>query len=384
MSGAELEPAGTGRWDGEGGPSLERRLNLWLGKFASAHSRRAYADADADADALGIPHHARHWHPTDERDRAARPRRPLRRGTAFLPWCHAHGLDPLHQVGLEQIQLWPADVAASGLAKRTRAQMLTVVAEFYTALQRQGLPVGNPAALVDTRTTGLRGTATDDDQVDLDADQVRQLLLAARRGTGRGRDLTRERDLAALTLLAVTGARAAEIVGLDLADYRRPDPAGPATLVLHGKGAKARTATLEPAVADEIDAWLRVRAHTTDGALPALPGTPNGGRQPLLTTRTGTRLHVNHLQAILRAVAARPGCPLRGIAHRLHPHALRGAFITIALDAGVPIDQVQAAAGHAHISTTQGYDHRRGRRRTKAFTIVSGLVTDHIDEDEGR
>jgi hypothetical protein len=49
-----------------------------------------------------------------------------------------------------------------------------------------------------------------------------------------------------------------------------------------------------------------------------------------------------------------------GITKRVGPHTLRHAFITAALDAGVPLRDVQEAASHADQRTTMGYD--RGRQ----------------------
>ena len=43
----------------------------------------------------------------------------------------------------------------------------------------------------------------------------------------------------------------------------------------------------------------------------------------------------------------------------VHPHKLRAAFITAALDAGVPLRDVQLAARHADPRTTTIYDRRR-------------------------
>jgi len=359
--------------DDQAAVTLARRVNLWLGKFASPNTGRAYADD------LGFPHELRDaaWHPAPAPGSPTRGRRPLRRGVAFFPWCADRGLDPLHGVSLEEVQQWVRAIEAAGLAKRTRARMVTAAEEFYVAMQRQGLQLQNPVALVDRRAAELTGIDEDDDQVLLDVDQVRQLLTAARRGSGRGRDLYRERDLVVLLILAVTGARASEVTGLDLSDYRRAAPGGKAELVLHGKGGKVRTAPIDAQVADDVDAWLRVRAERFGGsALPVPSGQAAAGRQPLLSTRTGARLTPSYLGHIIRTVARRDGCPLRGIATTLHPHALRAAFVTAALDARVPIDQVRSAVGHASISTTLRYDRRRNRRATQAFAVVSGLLTD--------
>jgi site-specific recombinase XerD len=48
-----------------------------------------------------------------------------------------------------------------------------------------------------------------------------------------------------------------------------------------------------------------------------------------------------------------------GITKPVGPHTLRHAFITAALDAGVPLRDVQEAASHADPRTTMRYDSSR-------------------------
>ena len=48
-----------------------------------------------------------------------------------------------------------------------------------------------------------------------------------------------------------------------------------------------------------------------------------------------------------------------GIVKRISPHSLRHSFITAALDAGVPLRDVQDAASHADPRTTMRYDRAR-------------------------
>lgn len=364
---------------GDDEPDLIRHLNLWLGKFAKTATAKAYADD------LGIPHEWREFYtasPIDAPARRGRKRGVFRKGAAFFLWCAERGLNPLRNIGLEQLQQWLKDTEAAGLAKATRAHMLTSVSEFYTAMQRQGLPVGNPAKLVDTRAAGLTGLAADDGQLYLDVAQTRQLLTLARTApTPRRSACYRERDLAVLLVLAVTGARASEVTRLDLADFKRPHHTSKATLTLKGKGGKVRNADVDAHVADDIEAWLRARADMLNRRVPVPAGQASAGKQPLFCTRTGARLDSGYLGDIMQRVAAVDGSPLAGIADELHPHALRAAFVTAALDAGVPIDEAAAAVGHVHISTTLRYDRRRKTRRTGAFRAVSGLVADDHRDD---
>ena len=47
--------------------------------------------------------------------------------------------------------------------------------------------------------------------------------------------------------------------------------------------------------------------------------------------------------------------------HRLGPHVARAPVATNALDAGADIAKVQEWLGHANVSTTRVYDHRKTR-----------------------
>ncbi|MHB8246955.1 MAG: tyrosine-type recombinase/integrase [Acidimicrobiales bacterium] len=56
----------------------------------------------------------------------------------------------------------------------------------------------------------------------------------------------------------------------------------------------------------------------------------------------------------------------------VHPHMLRATFIMAALDAGVPLRDVQLAARHADPRTTTVYDHRRqGLDHHAAYVVVA-------------
>lgn len=56
------------------------------------------------------------------------------------------------------------------------------------------------------------------------------------------------------------------------------------------------------------------------------------------------------------------------------PHMLRAAFIMAALDAGVPLRDVQLAARHADPHTTTIYDRRRQNFDRHAAYVVVAFV----------
>ena len=84
---------------------------------------------------------------------------------------------------------------------------------------------------------------------------------------------------------------------------------------------------------------------------------------------SGRRLDRHGAGRIVRKVARRAG-----IAKAITPHTLRHAFITAALDAGVPLRDVQEAASHADPRTTMRYDRARGSLDRHATCVVAAYV----------
>lgn len=63
-----------------------------------------------------------------------------------------------------------------------------------------------------------------------------------------------------------------------------------------------------------------------------------------------------------------------GIDKRISPHSLRHSFITAALDAGVPLRDVQEAASHADPRAAMGDDRARRSLDRHATYIVSTFI----------
>ena len=63
-----------------------------------------------------------------------------------------------------------------------------------------------------------------------------------------------------------------------------------------------------------------------------------------------------------------------GVDKRLSPHSLRHGFVTLALEAGVALPDVQDAAGHADPRTTQRYNRARHRLdAAPTYTLAAAL-----------
>ena len=90
---------------------------------------------------------------------------------------------------------------------------------------------------------------------------------------------------------------------------------------------------------------------------------------PIVLAADGRRLDRHGAGRIVRRLARRAG-----ISKTVGPLTLRHAFITAALDAGVPLRDVQEAASHADPRTTMRYDRARACLDRHATYSVSAYV----------
>jgi integrase/recombinase XerD len=100
---------------------------------------------------------------------------------------------------------------------------------------------------------------------------------------------------------------------------------------------------------------------------------------PIFVTTTGRRMDQPEAWRMVRRIARRASLDGAG---EIRPHSLRVAFITGAREAGVPLEDVQDAAGHADPRTTRRYD--RGRHsldRHASYALTSWLDSESSDKE---
>ena len=176
----------------------------------------------------------------------------------------------------------------------------------------------------------------------LDRNEVGALLVAA--------GLAGARDHALVSLLVLNGLRVSEAIGADV--ERLGLERGHRTLTVTRKGGKVATVPLAPRTARAVDLAIGERCEG-----------------PIFLDRQGERLDRHGAARIVRRLARRAG-----ITKRVGPHTLRHAFITAALDAGVPLRDVQEAASHADPRTTMRYDRARVSLDRHATYIVATFL----------
>ncbi|MGH9252262.1 MAG: tyrosine-type recombinase/integrase [Acidimicrobiales bacterium] len=205
---------------------------------------------------------------------------------------------------------------------------------FYRYAEQEGLIAVSPAAHVRRPRLDYESHATG-----LDRNEVGAMLVAA--------GLAGARDHALISLLALNGLRVSEAIGADIEDLGLER--GHRTLTILRMGGKVVTIPLAPRTARAFDLAVGDRC---DG--------------PIFVAVNGARIDRHAAGRIVRRIARRAGS-----VKRVGPHTLRHAFITAALDAGVPLRDVQEAASHADPRTTMRYDRARVSLDRHATYIVA-------------
>ena len=148
-----------------------------------------------------------------------------------------------------------------------------------------------------------------------------------------------KRDRAIVEVLYSTGVRVSELCGIDIGDIANDE------IVVFGKGEKERSVYLNARAKIAISVYLKTR---------------NDGESALFVgQRTKKRLNKGGVERLIRELGEKAGVP------NCHPHRFRRTAGTIALNRGMPLEQVQQMLGHEDISTTTIYA-RSEERNVKA------------------
>lgn len=140
------------------------------------------------------------------------------------------------------------------------------------------------------------------------------------------------RDLAMIDLLVSTGIRVGELVKMNRQDIDFQER----QCVVFGKGNKEREVYFNARA--KIHLLNYINARTDDN--PALFVSLHAPH---------TRLTIGGVESRLRAVGS------RAKVHHVHPHKFRRTMATMAIDKGMPIEQVQRLLGHVRVDTTLHY-----------------------------
>ena len=140
------------------------------------------------------------------------------------------------------------------------------------------------------------------------------------------------RDLAMIDLLASTGMRVGEMVLLNRDDIDFAER----ECVVFGKGDKERVVYFDARAKLHLQEYLHCRTDDNPALFVSL-------RAP------HERLHIGGVEHRLREMGKKLHIP------KVHPHKFRRTLATMAIDKGMPIEQLQRLLGHQRIDTTLQY-----------------------------
>ena len=140
------------------------------------------------------------------------------------------------------------------------------------------------------------------------------------------------RDLSLVELLISTGMRVGELVNLNISNLNFEDR----SCIVLGKGNKEREVYFDAKTKLHLKQYISKRNDSNDALFVSL-------REP------HQRLSISGIELIIRTLG------INSNINKVHPHKFRRTLATMAIDKGMPVEQVQKLLGHVKIETTMHY-----------------------------
>ena len=140
------------------------------------------------------------------------------------------------------------------------------------------------------------------------------------------------RDLAMIDMLSSTGMRIGEMVLLNRDDINFTER----ECIVFGKGNKERIVYFDARTKIHLQEYLNSRTDDNPALFVSLQAPYN-------------RMKIGGIEVRLRKLGQRLGLT------KVHPHKFRRTLATMAIDKGMPIEQLQQLLGHKRIDTTLQY-----------------------------
>lgn len=230
-------------------------------------------------------------------------------------------LDELHkevkQIDTDDIRSYLTEYQArKKSSKVTIDNIRRILSSFFSWLEDEDYILKSPVRRIHKVKTGTNIKETySDEALELMRDNCTEL-----------------RDLAMIDMLASTGMRVGEMVLLNREDINFNER----ECVVFGKGDKERIVYFDARTKIHLQNYLQSRADD-DPALFVSLQAPHG------------RLSIGGIEVRLRQMGKRLGL------NKVHPHKFRRTLATMAIDKGMPIEQLQQLLGHKRIDTTLQY-----------------------------
>lgn len=202
------------------------------------------------------------------------------------------------------------------VSKVTIDNMRRIFSSFFSWLEDEDFIVKSPVRRIHkVRTESLVKDVLSDENMELLRDSCEEL-----------------RDIAIIDLLASTGMRVGELVNLNREDINFQER----QCVVFGKGNKEREVYFNARTKIHLQNYLNSRSDGNPALFVSLSKPHN-------------RLTVGGVEVRLRLLGRKVNIA------KVHPHKFRRTLATMAIDKGMPIEQVQRLLGHVKIDTTLHY-----------------------------
>jgi integrase/recombinase XerD len=253
----------------------------------------------------------------------------------FLKWLRFEQLE-LDQLDYVTIVRYHAYLVEN-YSKKTAALRFLTCRRLLDVARKMHIIRDNPASEVKRKISfDDSGTHTA-----LSKREAHKLLSAVDRSTPIGK-----RDYAVLLVLTFCGIRRSECAAIKLGDIREHDEHKVLT-ILHGKGDKRREIPLPPPVFRAIKDFLEAVDRLNDDPQNSLfTGFYRGQHS------TGRGVTDRAIENIVKHYSQKSGI-------HCTPHDLRATSITLLVDTGAPLIQVQRLVGHKDPKTTERYYSRK-------------------------
>ena len=204
-----------------------------------------------------------------------------------------------------------------GLSKVTIDNLRRIYSSFFSWLEDEDYITKSPVRRIHkVRTDALVKEVLTDENIEVLRDSCQEL-----------------RDIAMIDLLLSTGMRVGELVKINREDIDFQER----QCVVFGKGNKEREVYFNARAKIHLKKYLEQRTDDNPALFVSLKSPYN-------------RLTINGVEVRLRKLGAQAN-----IATKVHPHKFRRTLATMAIDKGMPIEQVQKMLGHVKIDTTMHY-----------------------------
>ena len=255
----------------------------------------------------------------------------------FMTFLGIKTTDELRLVERASVIAYQRHLETTGIKPATINRKLAALSSLFAHLVHHQVLSSNPCREIKRPRVNRRVGTTPA----FSAKDARALLDAPDPATVQGL-----RDRAILSVGLQAGPRRASIVSLKVRDFHQDR--GFDCLRFIWKGGHEHALALHPQTAQRIRDYLSVSGHAEDRDGPLF--RPVRSRASLDARR--------HLEARVINYLVQHYARKANIRGRFTAHSMRATFITVALDNGASLEEVQRAAGHADPDTTKLYDRR--------------------------